>query len=214
MHVASTALGSCHYGAIFGTATVALTGGGAAGPWVAGVHSRCHWQLPSRLPAGDRGLCRVGDGRMDRSAAPGAAGARPQGDRYLGKRRCVPCRLPAIWAMGRGVQRPEPLLPGDGAAQHRTSKDRSSARLECRVAQFPTWRRGIFAHRARASWRRRFALPWRNNCVRAAGTVGQLRRFGRRAQPRAGSARPTPTLGTGMSCGRLARSRCRRARGI
>ena len=26
-----------HYGAIFGTLTVALTGGGAAGPWIAGV---------------------------------------------------------------------------------------------------------------------------------------------------------------------------------
>ena len=66
-----------HYGSIFGTLTVALIGGGAAGPWVTGVihDATGSYRLAFVLAIACCVVSARGD--LDRRAAQGAPGARP-----------------------------------------------------------------------------------------------------------------------------------------
>ncbi len=58
-----------HYGSIFGTISIGLVGGGAAGPWIAGAIHDATGSYRPRHPADHRRLPRVGAGDLDRRAA-------------------------------------------------------------------------------------------------------------------------------------------------
>ena len=66
-----------HYGAIFGTITVALIGGGAAGPWMAGIVHDATGSYQLGVSPGHRVLRRFRGGDLDSGAPQGAPCARP-----------------------------------------------------------------------------------------------------------------------------------------
>ena len=63
-----------HYGSIFGTITVALIGGDAAGPWVAGIIPRRRRKLQVRICSGDYMLRDFWGSNLDCIAKEGANG--------------------------------------------------------------------------------------------------------------------------------------------